>query len=91
MTRTQEIRALLDRDAKPTVPEVLPFVRELYAEHAAGGCLHIVLDDGNLEDHCVRFCIEDAEQRSPEWADLCRVILRMSKTQRTKLHVAPKY
>lgn len=45
--------------AKPTVPEVLPAVRALYARKggSVGCCLHIVLDDPNYDDDCVRFCL----------------------------------
>lgn len=80
---------------KPTVPEVLPIVRHYYAQgHGAGGCLHIVLDDGNVRDDDVRFCLDwavehgDADGWKPDvdGAWLCHVLLRMSRTQRTKLY-----
>ena len=71
---------------KPTVSEVLPAVRELYARHPAGCCLHIVLDDGNVDDDSVRFCVGYAVGEGHtecEW--LARILLRMSKTQRLRL------
>ena len=43
-----------------TIPEVLPFVRDLYQRNAVGCCLHIVLDDGNIKDKDVEFCINQA-------------------------------
>lgn len=68
---------------KPTVPKVLPAVEALYTVHAAGCCLHIVLDDCNVDDDSVRYCVDNAKH------DFCRklgrVLLLMSKTQRTKL------
>jgi hypothetical protein len=73
---------------KPTVPEVLPLVRALYAtpHGAAGGCLHIVLDDGNVEDASVLFCLEHAQKEGcPTCEALACALLRMSKTQRRKL------
>lgn len=73
------------RDPKPTVPEVLPLVRALYeSEHGgAGGCLHIVLDERNVEDSSVRFCIESGccEQCLP----VALLLQKMSRTQRGKL------
>lgn len=71
---------------KPTIPEVLPAVRELYARHGAGCCLHIVLDDGNIHDSNIEFCIKYAiEEGHPECEALARRLLLMSRTQRLKL------
>jgi hypothetical protein len=75
---------------KPTVPEVMPLVRAYYAkeENGAGGSLHIVLDDGNVEDSSVEFCIEEAEKRGDkDGVELGKILLRMSKTQRNKLYM----
>jgi hypothetical protein len=74
---------------KPTVPEVLPLVRELYAQPGggAGCCLHIVLDDGNVHDDNVGFCIERADEVGHERClKLARTLLLMSRTQRLKLY-----
>ena len=73
---------------KPTIPEVEPLVRDFARTpgNEVGGHLHIVLDDGNVEDHFVRSCIEDAESAGDvQAAELGRLLLRMSKTQRLKL------
>ena len=76
------------REYKPTVPEALPFVRTLYESHGAGCCLHIVLDDGNIEDSSVEFCIRYAEEQGHgSCAALARMLRSMSKTQRQKLGV----
>jgi hypothetical protein len=76
---------------KPTIPEVLPLVREYYAEHMAGGTLHIVLDDGNVDDSDVQFCLEYAQREGDEaGVRLAAILLRMSKTQRLKLYRADK-
>jgi len=74
--------------SKPTIPQVLPaFVA--YREIAGNGCwgsLHIVLEDNNVEDHSVRFCIEWAEEHDDmEGADLARLLLKMSRSQRSRL------
>ena len=68
-------------------------VRALYAsEHGRmGGCLHIVLDDGNIRDSDVTFCVEWAEQRGCEsCADLARRLLQASQRTRLRLHRAPR-
>lgn len=72
---------------KPTVPEVLPLVRAYRdAGNPLGGSLHVVLDDGNVEDYFVRACLERCvENGDVEGERLARLLLRMSKTQRTKL------
>lgn len=73
---------------KPTVPEVAPLVRALYASPGGGVgcCLHIVLDDGNVDDKSVDFCLRTALMRGhPECERLALLLRRMSKTQRLKL------
>jgi hypothetical protein len=45
-----------------------------------------VLDDGNLDDGSVEFCIGIAEERGDaDGAALARLMLLMSKTQRGRL------
>lgn len=79
---------------KPTVPEVLPLVRDLYRGLApctrdagrVGGHLHIVLDDGNTEDNHVQFCLDSAtKDNCTTCIKLAELMLKMSKTQRGKL------
>lgn len=75
---------------KPTVPEVIPWVLAHYAQPnaSAGCCLHVVLDDANVRDETVQWCIDNARH---SWcADFGRVLLAMSKTQRLKLYMMPK-
>lgn len=75
--------------SKLTVPEVLPDVIALYTRHAAGCCLHIVLDDGNIEDENVEFCIQYAmDAKHPECEALARKLRSMSRTQRKKLYMS---
>lgn len=79
---------VLAKPIKPTVPEVLPLVRAYYAKpgNGAGGNLHIVLDDYNVRDDDVQFCLDLAEQFNDEdGAALAKLLLKMSKTQRAKL------
>lgn len=77
------------RSEKPTVPEVLPLVKAYYAkpDNGAGGNLHIVLDDGNVQDSSVRFCLSQAERAQDlDGIVLAQLLLKMSRTQRLKLY-----
>jgi hypothetical protein len=73
---------------KPTIPEVLSLVKAYLEKdgNGVGGSLHIVLDDGNVEDSHVEFCIKWAREHNDEdGVKLGELLLRMSKTQRLKL------
>lgn len=73
---------------KPTIPEILDrFVDYFEAPgNGAWGSLHNVLDDGNVDDSHVDFSISHADAHGDEeGADLGRILLRMSRTQRLKL------
>lgn len=71
---------------KPTIPEVQPLVVALYRRDPVGCCLHIVLDDQNVSQGDVEFCLAEARQVGHvECERLARLLLQMSKTQRLKL------
>lgn len=36
----------------------------VYAFHGAGGDLHIVLDDGNIENSNITFCLEEIDKKN---------------------------
>ncbi len=70
-----------------TVSEVLPLVQAYYKFNGVGGSLHIVLDDGNLEDDSVEFCLRYArDNHDIAGQNLAKVLLRMSRKQRQKLY-----
>ena len=72
---------------KTTVPEVMILVKEYYKENPVGGNLHIVLDDGNVKDSNVQFCLNQAEENGDvKGVELAKILLQMSKTQRLKLY-----
>lgn len=78
---------LYGRPEKPTVPEVMPLVKEFYEWNPVGGSLHIVLDDANVSDDNVRFCLDHATAKGDRFGvALATVLLRMSRTQRHKLY-----
>lgn len=72
---------------RPTVPEVFLLVKEYYlAGNSVGGNLHIVFEDGNLNDKDVEFCLDEAQKAGDEkGVHLAKLLLQMSKTQRGKL------
>ena len=52
-----------------------------------GCCLHIVLDDGNVDDSHVEWChIKAIDNGHHDCVMLATYVLRMSKTQRTKMY-----
>jgi hypothetical protein len=75
-------------NGRPTTDDVKPLVYLLYdlPQHGCGGCLHITLEDGNLEDSSVQFCADYAQERG---CFLCGVVatamLQMTMTQRREL------
>lgn len=73
--------------SKPTItPELLARFRAYNAKHAAWGSLHIVLDDQNVRDSDVEFCVKFAQERGDaEGEELGKILLQMSKTQRLKI------
>lgn len=71
-----------------TVPDVLPRVKAYVNQpgNGVGGRLHIILDDGNVQDHDVQWCIDNAlEVGDVEAAEIGRLLLSMTKTQRLKI------
>lgn len=73
---------------KLTVPEIMPLVRAFQSKigNGTGGNLHIVLDDGNVDDDDVIFCLEKAKASSDQdGVDLATKLLTMSKDQRLEV------
>lgn len=71
---------------RPTVPECLDEAVMLL--RVGMGCgLHVVLDDGNVEDVHVRACAESEpfDPKHPDHRPLARKMLLMTKTQRRTL------
>ena len=65
--------------------DILQRAREYYAKEGniCGGALHIVLDDGNIEDENVRFCREIAgELQDSDAVDLCNALLTITEDMR---------
>ena len=76
----------MNTNVKPTVPEVIDCFRAYLSKNPAWGSLHVVLDDGNVDDASVDFCIRYAKEHGDdEGTELGRILRQMSRTQRLKL------
>lgn len=72
--------------ARVAIPEVIEHFHRYFIGNPTWGSLHIVLDDGNINDGHVQFCINYAvEKGDEEGVVLGEILLRMSKTQRSKI------
>ncbi len=72
---------------RPTVPEVLPLVQAIYERHCAGCCLHILTDDGNVEQSSADFCLARAQEAGhADCLGAAEMLVQMSSTQRTKIY-----
>lgn len=72
---------------RTSAPSLVPLIRAVYElpQGGAGHCLHIVLDDHNLGDDSVRFCIDRAREQSCETCLRCaEALLGASRTARKK-------
>jgi hypothetical protein len=70
------------------VPDVIGRFRAYHErpENGAWGSLHLVLEDHNIADSNVEFCIRWAAGNGDvEGEALARILLAMSKTQRLKI------
>jgi hypothetical protein len=74
---------------KPSItPELIARIQAYWnlPGNGVGGSLHVVLDDGNVEDVQVRGSRDSALGKGDaEGAAILDVLLTMSRTQRTKL------
>lgn len=67
--------------------KLLADIRSYYHYNAAGGSLHIVLDDGNIEDSSVRWCYEFAKKEKDLPAvRIAKQLLTLSVAERQELY-----
>lgn len=69
--------------------ELANIIREIYRLNSAGGSLHIVLDDGNVEDNdivwCLRNSIAELEGHEKALYERCaRMLLILSEKERLR-------
>lgn len=57
--------------------------------NSCGGALHIVLDDGNIEDDCIEFCRRHCETQSDGFGVLlCDALLALTERERHSVYCA---
>jgi hypothetical protein len=94
--------ALTERPERPTVPEMLPLVNAYYRMPGcgAGGAVHVMLEDLNIEQSHADWCVENAEGWGQSWGArdggphhlaVARLLRRASRTQRGKLATVHEY
>lgn len=75
---------LMDR-AEAFKPAAVELVQSIYVRHGAGCCMHIVTDDGNIEDGDVQHCLEFAMKRGcPECIALAALLLTIPESLRNE-------
>ena len=42
--------------------ETIELIKQIYSKHPTGGALHVVLDDDNVDESSIRWCLENAMQ-----------------------------
>lgn len=68
------------------IPDVIDRFKAYHLDNPCWGSLHIVLDDINIQNSHVEFCIDYANQNNDKEGEaLARILLQMSKSQRLKL------
>ena len=40
--------------------ETIELIKQIYKKYPSGGALHIVLDDGNDDDGCILWCLQNS-------------------------------
>jgi predicted nucleic acid-binding Zn ribbon protein len=59
-------------------------IMKIYANHLAGGNLHIVLDDENITDRDIKFCLALPDITSDE-RECAEILLTLPESERLKL------
>jgi len=84
-----KIKEFFLREERIDITQILPIVYFYYSlpTHGRGGNLHIVLDNGNVDDDHINYCIKCANEEGDELGMyIGKILLQMSKTQRRKIY-----
>ena len=75
---------------KAMIPIVEVLTGLIYDQHSAGCCMHIVTDDGNIEDEHVRFCHTQAVRADHfHCAALAALLLTIPESMRNEAMQVP--
>jgi hypothetical protein len=67
--------------------ETIDLIKQIYKKYPSGGALHIVLDDGNEEDRCILWCLQNSIMEAKKDRDLfekCAINLLKLGTERQR-------
>ncbi len=73
---------------RPTVPDVLPLVRAIYQRSggSVGCCLHVLIDDGNVEQTFADSAVQlAAERQHGDCLVAAGLLAQMTPTQRRRI------
>lgn len=71
--------------ARVPASAAVPLIQTIYDRNSVGCCLHVVTDDGNIDDASVDWCLQYAIERDCDECAQCAQVLRsMSPTARRK-------
>lgn len=69
-----------------TILEVMPLVLALYKARNSACCLHIVLENNNIDNSHIEFCLDTAfKAQHLDCSLLAKILMQMTKTQRLKI------
>lgn len=83
--------ALQQKEKHQLFEETLQLKHKIYSKYPTGGVLHIVLDNGNLKNINIEWCIEEIEKLEEDkelFLKCATNLLKMTQTQRLKLYKA---
>jgi hypothetical protein len=83
--------ALQQKEKHQLYKETLQLKHKIYSKYPTGGVLHVVLDDGNLKNSNIEWCIEKIEELEEDkelFLKCANNLLKMTQTQRLKLYKA---
>lgn len=80
-------------DWNDKIARAVPLIQTIYRHHVAGGLLHIVLDDWNIEDSHVQWAADYVTREKEQWQDsdpemtaacveLAPLLVQMSESER---------
>lgn len=64
--------------------ETIELIKQIYSKYPTGGALHIVLDDDNVDESSIRWCLENAMQYE-EYTDDDRALFELCANNLLKL------
>lgn len=88
------LQLMATQPVRPTEAQVMRAIEDFYclSGNAVGGSLHVVLDDHNLDDASVRFCLDWARNvGDTRGENLALVLLRFEEAERWVIRGRPAY